>query len=104
MVRGSRVQGGGFLITPQTFQSLVAKGFVNGGTGALTKEGIIAGEERYEKDNGRTANQGADAHMLEDQAKEQAVQDKIARAKHLFRGFKVTRKVKGSSKIADQID
>lgn len=103
MVRGSRHQGGGFLVTPQTFQSLVAKGLVQGGTGALTKEGIIAGEERYEKDNGRTANQGSDAHMLEAQAKEQAIQDKIDRAKHLFRGFTVTRKVGGSKKVSDSI-
>jgi hypothetical protein len=103
MMRGPRVRGGGFLISPQTFQSLVAKGLVDGGTGKLTKKGILAGEERYEKDHGRTAEQGADAHMLEDQAKEQAVQDKIARAKHLFRGFKVTRKVDGSKKVSDAI-
>jgi hypothetical protein len=103
MMRGPRTRGGGFLVSPQTFQSLVTKGFVDGGTGKLTMPGIIAGEERYEKDHGRTAEQGASAHMLEDQAKEQAIQDKITRAKHLFRGLKVSRKVGGSRKVSDSI-
>lgn len=103
MMPGPNYSKAGYLITHQTFQALVSKRFVDGANGRLTMEGIVVAEEKFEDLHGRTAEQAANAHMLEAQEKEQQIQDKIARAKHLFRGFKISRSFSGSKKIADQI-
>lgn len=92
-----------YTVGGQTWDALLARDLIKP-DGTLTAEGVKVGEEEFTRRNdGRSANRAAEEERGKEQQEAQALQDKVNRAKHLFRGLKVTSGDGRGRNVSDRI-
>lgn len=57
----------------------------------MTKAGVEAGQDAYVEKHGVTAQMAVEKQQEENRKREQDAQDRVDKAKHYFRGFKLSR-------------